>query len=44
MNKRNDYFDAGMILYSIGINPESFKKKRHLKKFFKKHLLPILKK
>jgi len=41
---RNDCYDIGLIFMSFGINPNGFKKKRHAKKFFKKYILPVLKK
>ena len=40
----NHYFDIGLIFMSHDINPESFKNKRHAKKFFKKYIQPSLKK
>ena len=41
--EENDhFFDLYSIFISFGINPDSFKKKRHAKKFFKKYLRPLL--
>ena len=37
---RNDFWDIGLILMSLGIDPSSFKKKRHAKKFIKKYIQP----